>query len=106
MPRSKRLFYAICPAVLAATFYPLSAADQPDAALPAAPATQTTPTLPAAPTTQPAAAGGSSSRPSTQGFLEIRTPSTSRRATTQLTMNFKDASIDAVLEYLSEAAGF
>lgn len=33
-------------------------------------------------------------------------PATSRRPTTQISMNFQDASIDAVLEHLSQVAGF
>ena len=36
---------------------------------------------------------------------EVRVPA-SRPATTQISLNFKDASVDAVLEYLSDIAGF
>ena len=37
---------------------------------------------------------------------EIRIPAGTRPATTQISLNFKDASTDAVLEYLSDVAGF
>ena len=45
-------------------------------------------------------------QPSTQAFAELRPPSTSRIPTTQLSINFRDATVDAVLEYLADAAGF
>src|SRR5437588_559856 len=63
------------------------------------------PTAQAAPTTQPASPA---TQPATQpsGPSEIRVPSSSRPATTQISMRFENASIDAVLEHLSREAGF
>ena len=55
-----------------------------------------------APATQPAAAG-----PAATQSVEVRVPSGgSRPAQPLISLNFKDASVDAVLEHLSEVAGF
>lgn len=70
------------------------------------PATAPT-TQPAAPATQEAT-GVLTAPPAPNGqTVEVMRPSTTARApTTQISLNFKEAPIDAVLEHLSEVAGF
>jgi general secretion pathway protein D len=65
----------------------------------------------AAPTTQPAPATAPSSQPSVTITLPPRTDGLALQSgnhvpTTQISFNFKDASVDAILDYLSQTAGF
>src|SRR5690242_14599698 len=63
----------------------------------------------AAPTTAPNGNGngkGNGNGNGGNGGPEIRIPAGTQPATTQVSLNFKDASVDAVLEYLSDVAGF
>jgi general secretion pathway protein D len=55
-----------------------------------------------APTTEPSNGNGANGG----ATAEVRVPASTRPATTQISLNYKDASIDAVLEYLSDVAGF
>src|SRR5438270_4217914 len=60
----------------------------------------------AAAATQPSASASNEPTTRASGPTEIRVPSSSRPATTQISMRFENASIDAVLEHLSREAGF
>jgi general secretion pathway protein D len=60
----------------------------------------TRPTTQPAPTTEPGTPAGSNVT------TIFRPPDGRRPPTTQIAFNFKDASIDAILEYLSQTAGF
>ena len=65
-----------------------------------APATQPAPSAPQPPVV-PAAAP-----PNTIGPVEVRIPSSTQPLDAKVRLNFKDASIDSILNYFSDAAGF
>ena len=104
---------------LPATAAELPAATQPSATAPAQPDSEPSAAAESAPSSLPSAATEPTTEPSTQALSQPASQATTKPSTQPeiatrprtmpagdgLLLNFKDASVQAVLEYLSEAAG-